>query len=265
MWLLVALAGAASAQEAPSPGTRTESEQDRARRARLTRILEEDTDRARGARPPPQERIPEPTEAPVNGEPRGRESSGGEEPEARPAGRAPGSGGSGVVAAFMKLVLWTLFILVGAVLLAMAVQGAIAAWRERRGREEVKREAPAPSRVPAAGAAGPPVRRDPEAWLADARKWAAEGRFRDALRCLLFASMERLHRARLIDFERARTNREVLRRFLGTEEARGAFTQLVSAFDGAMYGGRPFGARQWEESESVARRLLAGVPDESGA
>jgi hypothetical protein len=115
------------------------------------------------------------------------------------------------------------------------------------------------------GGAAPPILRDPEEWLAEARRLAAAGRWIEALRCLLFASLERLHRMRFIDYQRARTNRECVRAFTGPDARRVPFGALVDAFDIAVYGQRPFGAADYAQAEAAARELGKGDAHEGVA
>lgn len=175
-----------------------------------------------------------------------------------PSGPSGGGGGGAGV-------LWMILILICAVVLALAIYAFLTYWRDRRlGAAGTTQASPAGAKAPAGGAA-PPERRDPEEWLREARRLAAEGRHAEALRCLLHAAMERLHRARAIDYERARTNRECLRLFRGEPQRRDAFATLVDAFDFTFYGKRPFGAADYVRVEANAMTLAGGADDDRAA
>ncbi|MBI2923218.1 MAG: DUF4129 domain-containing protein, partial [Planctomycetes bacterium] len=233
-------------------GGGTAREGDPEARERLDRILREETYEEREEAPerPSEEREPRETRPP-------RERSAPREPAPRPA--APAGGGSGV--------LWTILILVTAFVLALAIWAFLTWLRERRGAKKGGAEAAAKKKPGAEEGpnAAPPERREPEEWLSEARRLAAAGRHAEALRCLLHASMERLHRARYIDYEHARTNRECLRQFRGEPVRRDAFAGVVDAFDVTFYGRRPFGAEDYLRTEAMAVTLAAGGTDESAS
>lgn len=215
---------------------------DRAMRDRLDRILREET--TRDATPPP------PREKRVE---RREDGRSGSEPRRQPP-PAPSSGGGVPVSAIGNL-MWAVLILLAAAVLAFAIYAITMAVLNSRKRPAAKGESAEPAPEEERGGAAPPILRDPEEWLAEARRLAAAGQWLQALRCLLFASLERLHRSRLIDYTRARTNRECVRAFAGPEERRAPFRALVDEFDVAVYGGRAFGAADYARAEAAARAL----------
>lgn len=230
-----------------------------ATRRRLERILAEETDRSASDKELEEwkkklkeskagESRPEPPEKEeTRREPDGQASSGG-------------SGASGIG----SLVMWTILILVGGAVVAMGIYSLVVWWREREAAPKEKPKSVGDTkRMDAAEV--PLERRDPDEWLAEARKRAARGAFREALRFLLLATMEMLHRARRIDYERARTNRECLRAWKGESPAKPLFASLVDAFDFAWYGGRAVAAEDYAAAEDLARRIRAGAVDESVA
>jgi len=226
-----------------------------ASRKRLDRILREETNREganeeleewkrrlreRKAEPPPRHENRRPPE-------RRRESS----PD------YSGGGGAGISA---KAVFTTILILLAAVMLALAIY-AVSIWVKNAKPSEVSK----PKAKPKPGGAAPPVRREPDEWLAEARRLVAAGEYREAVRCLLLATMELLHRSRRIDYERARTNRECLGQFRGEASLRDRFASIVNLFDSAWYGGAPVGPAEYAAAEGLARELRQGVAHETGA
>jgi hypothetical protein len=231
-----------------------------AARERLDRIIEAETRRdlenedfdRRLRRPgeekasegrPPRERTPPPETRPA--------------PDSRPA-PPPSRAGAGAAAG--KAIFWTVVIVVVGALLAGLVYLLLTAPRSEK--EEAETAGNTEIRRREAAGELPVVHRDPDEWLADARRLAAQGRFLEALRCLLLASLERLHRARAIDWEKARTNRECLRQFRGEPQPRARFAALVDAFDVAVYGRAPVREAEYLRAEEEARELGREVPVE---
>jgi hypothetical protein len=148
--------------------------------------------------------------------------------------------------------LYVMLIVLGAAAIAVAIY-AFTVWR---------REPPEEAVMPAAAAkeeAAPldALRKSPEAWLDDARRFVAQGDYRQAIRCLMLAMLNALHRARQIDYEKWKTNRECLATYRGPK--RGPFTSLIGLFELAWYGGRPVGAGEYQKAEEMARALRQGV------
>jgi hypothetical protein len=90
----------------------------------------------------------------------------------------------------------------------------------------------------AAGAMEDALTRSPDEWRSVAIHWAHDGNFRDGIRALYLAMLSHLHRARLIDYHRSRTNWAYVRGFRGGTEERDVFTELTYAFDEKWYGAR---------------------------
>lgn len=215
---------------------------DRAMRERLDRILREETTRDATPPPPREKRVEKRAdEKPVEDQER----------DARPAS----SSGGGVPVSVIGNLMWAVLILLAAAVLAFAIYAITMAVLNSRRRPPAAGESVESTPEEERGGAAPPILRDPEEWLAEARRLAAAGQWLQALRCLLFASLERLHRSRFIDYTRARTNRECVRAFAGPEERRAPFRALVDEFDVAVYGGRAFGAAEYARAEAAARAL----------
>ncbi len=106
--------------------------------------------------------------------------------------------------------------------------------RHRQSAREERAEASA-----AGGAMEDALTRSPDEWRSVAIHWAHEGNFRDGIRALYLAMLSHLHRARRIDYHRARTNWAYVRGFRGHSEERDIFTELTYAFDEKWYGARP--------------------------
>jgi hypothetical protein len=106
-----------------------------------------------------------------------------------------------------------------------------------------------------------PLSRTPDAWLAEADRLAAEGRYREALRAAYLALLARLHRARAIDYQPTRTNWDHARAFRGPEDARQTFVDLTRSFDRAWYGARGVAPEDYRRVRDGA--LTLGRPDEA--
>jgi Domain of unknown function (DUF4129) len=92
--------------------------------------------------------------------------------------------------------------------------------------------------------------------LSDARALAADGNFAGALRALYAATLAALDRARLIQFDPARTNGHYLRSMPAgaTRDAFAAFTRL---FDRKWYGREECTRAEYEQSLELAERICA--------
>lgn len=224
---------------------------DRAMRERLDRILREETTRDLDRTPPPEKEEERPVRDSGNREPRKTETPSG----------GPGIGSSS--AAGVGSAIYVILILMAAIILAFAIYAIVMAVMRARHKPALAADGEQPADDEERGGAAPPVLRDPDAWLAEARRHAAAGRWLEALRCLLFASLERLHRSRFIDYTRARTNRECVRNFTGPEARRAPFGALVDEFDLAVYGQHPVGAADYARAEAAARELGRGDANES--
>ena len=103
---------------------------------------------------------------------------------------------------------------------------------------------------PAPGAASA---RDWQLWLKDARRAAAEGRWREAIHFVYWASISRLESRRLWPADRARTPREYLALVAPEDPRRAGLAQLTGSFERTWYGGRPAGERDYRQAEELAQ------------
>ena len=106
---------------------------------------------------------------------------------------------------------------------------------------------------PAPGAASA---RDWQLWLADARKAAAAGRWREGIHFLYWAAISRLESKRLWPADRARTPREYLALVAGDDARRVPLAALTGDFERIWYGGRAAGERDYRRAEEVAAGLM---------
>ena len=106
---------------------------------------------------------------------------------------------------------------------------------------------------PAPGAASA---RDWQLWLADARRAAAAGRWREAVHFLYWAAISRLESKRMWPADRARTPREYLALVAGDDPRRAALAALTGDFERIWYGGRAAGEGDYRRAEEVAAGLI---------
>lgn len=111
------------------------------------------------------------------------------------------------------------------------------------------------------GATEDALTRSPDEWRSVALHWAHEGNFRDGIRALYLAMLSHLHRARRIDYHRARTNRAYVRGFQGRPEERAVFTELTYAFDEKWYGARPCTQSDFERFAEGVKMLVEVKPE----
>ncbi len=100
---------------------------------------------------------------------------------------------------------------------------------------------------------------DPSSLLADARRLAMAGRYRDAIRALYLAALLRLDRAEIVSYDPARTNWEYASAVAGAPIA-ADFRELTRIADRAMYSAAPVGPDDFSRAERLFSRL--GVPGE---
>jgi len=144
-----------------------------------------------------------------------------------------------------RLIVWG-FILAVCVALAWGLIRLERRWRIRL--------VPA-SDIPAAGA---PSIRDWQLWLADARKAAAAGQWREAIHCVYWGSISRLESRRLWPADRARTPREYLA-LVGAADPRSAgLAALTRSFERTWYGGLPASESDYRAAEAMAAAVMAG-------
>ncbi len=108
---------------------------------------------------------------------------------------------------------------------------------------------------PAAGAASA---RDWQLWLADARRAAAAGEWREAIHFVYWAAISRLESKRLWPADRARTPREYLALVAADDPRRTGLATLTGSFERTWYGGRMAGESDYAQAEKLADGLIAG-------
>jgi hypothetical protein len=100
--------------------------------------------------------------------------------------------------------------------------------------------------------------RDWQLWLEDARRAAAEGRWREAVHFVYWASISRLESKRLWPADRARTPREYLALVAAEDPRRVGLATLTGSFERIWYGGRPAGEKEYRAAEQLAEGLISG-------
>ena len=112
---------------------------------------------------------------------------------------------------------------------------------------------------PAAGAASA---RDWQLWLADARRAAAAGEWREAIHFVYWAAISRLESrlgsGRLWPADRARTPREYLALVAADDPRRAGLATLTGSFERTWYGGRTAGESDYLQAGKLAGGLIAG-------
>lgn len=109
---------------------------------------------------------------------------------------------------------------------------------------------------PAPGAASA---RDWQLWLADARRTAGAGQWREAVHFLYWAAISRLESKRLWPADRARTPREYLALVAAEDSRRAPLSSLTGDFERIWYGGRAAGEGDYRRAEEVAARLIGAA------
>ena len=147
---------------------------------------------------------------------------------------------------------WVGRVIVGGFILAVCVGLAWGLLQlERRWRIRLTPE----SDGPAAGAASA---RDWQLWLADARKAAAAGEWREAIHFVYWAAISQLESRRLWPADRARTPREYLALVAAEDPRRAGLSTLTGSFERTWYGGRAAGESDYRKAEELAAGLIAG-------
>jgi hypothetical protein len=108
---------------------------------------------------------------------------------------------------------------------------------------------------PAAGAASA---RDWQLWLADARRAAAAGQWREAIHFVYWATISRLESKRLWPADRARTPREYLALVASEDPRRAGLATLTGSFERTWYGGRAADKSDFHKAEELADGLISG-------
>ncbi|MEA3052553.1 MAG: hypothetical protein QOG72_1456 [Sphingomonadales bacterium] len=154
-------------------------------------------------------------------------------------------------APYARIFLWTVLALAAAALAAMIYV------RIRDGEWRLPRRRPAVSVDP-----GP----DEEAWspeAAPARSWlreadalAAQGRYSEAVRHLLFRSIEDIGRRRPRLVRPALTSRELARAEALPPPARSLFARIAGLVERSLFGGRAVEAGDWSEARAAYADLV---------
>jgi hypothetical protein len=98
------------------------------------------------------------------------------------------------------------------------------------------------------------------AWLEEADALAAEGRFAEALHCLLLRSVHDMARRRPQVVRPALTARELASSPLLPERARGLFSRLAAEVERSLFGRRPVAAPEWADARAAySEYALAGT------
>jgi len=113
-------------------------------------------------------------------------------------------------------------------------------------------------------AAGAASARDWQLWLADARRAAAAGQWREAIHFLYWAAISRLEAKRLWPADRARTPREYLALLAPDDPRRAGLARLTGSFERVWYGGRAAGESDYRKAEELASGLISGVSAANG-
>ncbi len=144
--------------------------------------------------------------------------------------------------------------LVGLVLLALLVAALVFVW---------VRFAPTMSRDPGVRGDGTTVdeRRTARDWAAEADAAAAEGRWRDAMRCRYRALIARLAERGVIEEIPGRTAGEYRRDVhLSLPSASTAFGEATDLFEAAWYGGRSASAGEHDSFVELSQRVGTNAP-----
>jgi hypothetical protein len=106
--------------------------------------------------------------------------------------------------------------------------------------------------VPSPGA---PSAREWQLWLEDAQQMAAEGRWREAIHYVYWASISRLESRRLWPADRARTPREYLLLLPREDLRKASLTALTRSFERTWYGGREAISSEYQAALKLAAEL----------
>jgi len=102
--------------------------------------------------------------------------------------------------------------------------------------------------------------RDWQLWLADARKAASAGLWREAIHFVYWASISRLESGRLWPADRARTPREYLALVASEDPRQAGLALLTNSFERTWYGGREARESDYRRAEALAAALISGTP-----
>jgi hypothetical protein len=144
-----------------------------------------------------------------------------------------------------RALVWGFFLVI-AIGLAWALMQMERRWRVRL---IPQTDSPAPEAASA---------RDWQLWLADARKAAAAGLWREAIHFVYWASISRLESRRLWPADRARTPREYLALVAPEDSRQPGLASLTGSFERTWYGGREAGESDYRAAETLAAGLISG-------
>lgn len=96
----------------------------------------------------------------------------------------------------------------------------------------------------------------PEGWAHTADEMAAQGNYREAVRCLYLALLSRLHREGAITYDVTLSNWDYLRQFRGQREWLPPFRELTRRFDFAWYGNLPVGQEGYQDFRVLTEPML---------
>ena len=186
----------------------------------------------------------------------GRDFRGLEAPTARDSALEKlGAWLNGLFASFGKLqtkVAWLGPVLVWGFVLAVCVGLVLGLIQlERRWRIRLVPESDGP-------AVGVASARDWQLWLADARRAAAAGQWREAIHFVYWAAISRLESKRLWPADRARTPREYLSLVAAEDPRKSRLATLTRSFERTWYGGRVAGESDYKTAEQLADALISG-------
>ncbi len=144
-----------------------------------------------------------------------------------------------------RALIWAFFLAVAALL----------GWRvmrtERRWRRRVSATPPSTARDAVSA-------RDWQLWLADARRAAADGRWRDAIHFTYWASISCLESRRVWPADRARTPREYLALMAPEDPRTPGLASLTRSFEHSWYGGWQASEGEYRQAERTAASLTGG-------
>jgi hypothetical protein len=142
---------------------------------------------------------------------------------------------------------WLFVALAAALLVAVGIYLGVAWRREQRARELW---------ADVGGTSTDPRERAPEEHLDEAAQLAAQGLFRQALRCLYLATLVALDRHGQINFDPARTNWHYLRQ-MGPGAHAASFRTFTRLFDRKWYGDESTSRDEYERARELASALTA--------
>jgi hypothetical protein len=108
---------------------------------------------------------------------------------------------------------------------------------------------------PAVGAASA---REWQLWLADARRSASAGLWREAIHFVYWAAISRLESRRLWPADRARTPREYLALVAPEDPRRAGLAALTGNFERTWYGGHAAAEPDYRKAEELVSALISG-------